>query len=528
MSKPNKRQPSGTARLLEITRILRKHRILAGLTPEKLRQIVEALGPTFVKLGQMMSMRPDILPRAYCDELQKLRTEVAPMPADEVRRVVEASLGRPLSEVFPTFDPVPLGSASIAQAHRATLPDGTRVVLKVQREGIYQKMASDLALLRKVARLVKLTPTGETVDFAMVIEEMWTVSKQELNFVHEADNAETFARLNQDVAYVTCPHVFREYSTRQVLVMEAVDGIPIDNQAALLTQGYSLSEIGLKLCANYLKQVLDDGFFQADPHPGNLLIRDGQIVWLDLGMMGTLTAKDRAAFQKALGAAATRDIGGVTEAVLAISKHSAPVQRDALYADVDAMLSQYLEIDIGTMNFSSIMQEVLDLAQRHHLALPPGVTLLGRGVSTLEGLIASISPDVNLMQIITQRFGQNAFHDFSLRQTVLTNARALYESAQKSLSTPALLNDALRSALKGDLRLHMDQQPSQAAQQAENQRATRLNRTLILSACILGASLTTLSTAQPLWFGLPWISVVGYGAAAVLAIAGWWRGRRKA
>ncbi len=525
MSKPDSGSSAG--RLMEIIGVLQKHNAIRGITPEKLRQIVEDLGPTFVKLGQMLSLRADLLPPAYCEELQKLRSDVAPMSADEVKRVIEASLGVPLGDAFPSFTLEPLGSASIAQAHRAVLPTGEPVVVKVQREGIHDVMASDIALLRKAAGLLKLTPTGETIDFTMVLDEMWVVSQQEMDFLNEAANAEEFRRLNQDVAYVTCPRIYRELSTRQVLVMEAVDGIRIDDIEALKAEKYDPDEISRKLCLNYMKQVLDDGFFHADPHPGNLMIRDGQIVWLDLGMVGRLSAKDQSAFQKALGSVATRDVGGVTDAVLAISRHSAPVRREALYADVDAMMAEYLQMDIGAMNLGEIMQQVMALAQKHGLAMPDGVTMLARGMSTLEGLVAGISPNVNLMELVTQRFTGDSLRDIDLKKTAIKDARAVYESVQKSLSTPALVNDALRAALKGELKLRLENPSAQAEAEARRVRDIQLFHTAIYAAGWIASAILALSAVEPRWLGLPWPSALSFALTGCYALWNGWRARRK-
>ena len=207
-SRGDKSKPAGsgeTGRFLQIAGILAKHKVVLGVTPETLRAVLEDLGPTFVKLGQLLSMRMDLLPEEYCRELQKLRSEVKPMPMDEVIRVVEASLGMALSEAFLSFDPVPLGSASIAQAHAAVLPGGEKVVVKVQREGIYDRMASDIALLRRAVKPLKWVQPGGAVDFDMVLEELWNVSRQEMDFLHEADNAEEFIRLNREIAYIGCP-----------------------------------------------------------------------------------------------------------------------------------------------------------------------------------------------------------------------------------------------------------------------------------------------------------------------------------
>jgi len=520
------KQSGGGSRFLEIAGILQKHKVIFGVTPEKLRAILEDLGPTFVKLGQLLSMRTDLLPLSYCEELQKLRSEVKPMPMDEVTRVVEASLGVPLSEAFPAFDPVPLGSASIAQAHAAVLPDGEKVVVKVQREGISDRMASDIALLRKAVKPLKLAPTGETVDFDMVLTEMWNVSQQEMDFLHEADNAEEFLRLNEGTEYIGCPKPFRELSTRQVLVMEAIDGIKIDDCEALRREEYDLSEVCLKLCTNYMKQVLDDGFFHADPHPGNLRVRDGQIVWLDWGMVGRLSARDQAEFEKALAGVAVRDAEAVTEAVIAITKHAAPVDRKALYDDVKAMLDHYLEMDIGDMNIGEIMQDYLRIAQSHRLMLPHGVTLLGRGISTLEGVVADISPETNLFQIVAQRFAARKLKDFDLKQTVVQNAQAVYESLQKSMSTPALLNDALRAVLRGDLAVRVETAPSVAAKREKKQRAERLNHTILFTGLFVGSCLLSLSGIAPRILGLPWIAAAGFGAAALYGLYCLLRGRR--
>lgn len=522
----NHKPAKSGGRFLEIAGILARHKLILGVTPEKLRAVLEDLGPTFVKLGQMLSMRTDLLPFIYCEELQKLRSEVKPMPMDEVTRVVEASLGSPLSEAFPVFDPVPLGSASIAQAHAAVLPGGEKVVVKVQREGIYDRMASDIVLLKKAVKPLRFAPAGETVDFDMVLTELWNVSQQEMDFLHEADNAGEFRRLNADVAYVSCPRPLRELSTRQVLVMEAVDGVRIDDLDALRREDYDPSEVCLKLCTNYMKQVLDDGFFHADPHPGNLRVRDGQIVFLDLGMVGRLSPRDQLAFEKALGGVAARDADAVTDSVLQIAGHTQPVDRKALHADVKEMLDRYLEMELGAMNIADIMQEFLRIARNHGLTMPHGVTLLGRGISTLEGLVADLSPGTNLLEIVAQRFAARKLKDLDLKEAFAENAQAVIESVRKSLSTPALLNDTLRAAANGGLSFHVETESSAAQRREARLRAGRLNRTIVFAALFAGSCLLSLSGVEPRFLGLPWPSALGFTAAAAQGLFGLVRMRR--
>lgn len=511
----------GKGRLKEILSVLSRHNAMAGMTPVKLCGILEDLGPTFVKLGQIMSMRPELLPAAYCEALQKLRTHAAPMPMEEVRRVVERSLGMPLHKAFPYFDPTPLGSASIAQVHRARLRDGGEAAVKVQREGIHDVMRSDIALLRKAAGLMRLTPTGEAVDLNMVLDEMWVVSQEEMNFSAEAKNAEEFARYNQNVAYVACPKVYRKYSTPQVLAMEYVDGFSLLDRDALEKAGYDPAEIARKLCASYMKQVLDDGFFHADPHPGNLRVREGRIVWLDMGMMGRLSARDQGCFDRALRAFVRGDAGELTDVVLALGVHREPVNREALYADVDDLMSEYGKVEIGEIDLGRLLQQALDLAGKHRISMPSGVAMLGRGLCTLQGTVAAVSPGTSLVEVLSQRLAHSAFRGTDVKGALRRDGAALYESAQKSLNIPALLSDTLRLAQKGELKLVTEACASRGEERRQDLRETRRRLCLLCGAFFLGASLMTLAPDAPRALGLPVPALIGFALAAAAGLSLW-------
>ena len=243
-------------RLREIVDVVRKHDILHGITPEKLCAIIEDLGPTFIKLGQILSMRSDILPRDYCEALKKLRSNVSPMPFEQVQRVVETSYGCPMEEVFASFDEKALGSASIAQAHAAILKSGERVVVKVQREGIHEVMSRDIILLKQACKVLKYTPAGSLVDFNQVLDEMWVVAQEEMNFQTEAANLERFHALNQDVVFVTSPILYRAYTTTNVLVMERIDGMGIDERDKLVEAGYEPENAYFE-CIHEMKLIVD-------------------------------------------------------------------------------------------------------------------------------------------------------------------------------------------------------------------------------------------------------------------------------
>ena len=271
------------SRLSEIMQVLRRYRITKGITPVKVREILEELGPTYVKLGQILSIRTDLISSEYCKELQKLRSQVSPMPYEEVRAVLCEAYKKDPEDVFASIVKTPIGSASIAQVHEAFLKSGEHVVLKVQRRGIYGTMERDVAMMQRMLRFVPPALKG-LVDLERVISEFWSAAKEEMDFLREAANMETFSKNNENVVFVASPKLYRELTTAQVLVMEYIDGYSISDTHTLEQEGYDLVEIGEKLADNYVRQIMQDGFFHADPHPGNLRIRGGKIVWLDMGM----------------------------------------------------------------------------------------------------------------------------------------------------------------------------------------------------------------------------------------------------
>ena len=243
----NQEPGKNQGRFGEILRVLRKHHVTKGIDPVKLCLILEDLGPTYVKLGQMMSMRSDILPERYCKDLARLRTNVKPMSFDMILEVLDQLLPTAKEKIFAEIDPEPLGSASIAQVHRAVLKNGGNVVLKIQRPGIKETMAEDIALLQKASGLLNFAAgTGDLIDFRSVIQELWETTKEEMDFIKEADHLELFYKNQETIRYVDCPKVFREYSSEKLLIMSYMEGIRIDQVALLEESGYDMVEIGQK------------------------------------------------------------------------------------------------------------------------------------------------------------------------------------------------------------------------------------------------------------------------------------------
>lgn len=490
------------------------------MTPERLRRILEDLGSTFVKLGQIMSMRTDILPKEYCLELQKLRAGVRPMEFREVREIVEAELCSPLEEIFSEFGEEALGSASIAQVHRAVLLDGSRVVVKVQRPGIHDIMARDIALLRKASGIVKLAAnTGNTVDFNMLLDEMWTVSREEMNFLTEARNAEEFAANNKGIAYVKVPAIYHRYTTGKVLVMEYAGGYQIDEIERLKADGYDLCEICNKFCESYIKQIIDDGFFHADPHPGNVHIEGGKIVWLDLGMMGRLSDGDRRLMKKGVQALADNDAGAFKEVVLAIGESTGPINHAKLYEDVDAMMNKYVSRDMADFDIAKLLDEFICLAKKNNIAMPRGMTMFSRGLLTIQGVVSMLNPEANITQIMERHIAGSMFADIDWKGEVKKTGRALLDSSQKSTAIPAQVSDLLKQVSKGRVKLNLDVTGSEEPIRLLDRIMNKLVIALIVSALLISSSLICLSGMQGRLFGVPALGVIGYVIALILSIA---------
>jgi len=505
------------ARFGEIVGILSRHHVVRGLTPEELRAIFEELGPTYVKLGQLLSTRSDILPEAYCQELARLRTDVAPMPIETVRAAIEAEYGLPSGEVFRSIDPIPLGSASIAQAHLAMLPDGRRVVVKVQRPNIRETMERDIQLLKKAARFAKYTPAGGTVDFSMVLDELWKAAQHELDFQEEAENLREFARLNAGVDFVACPEVIGDLATPRILVLEHVDGIQIDDAEALKEAGCDLHELAARLADNFIKQVLDDRFFHADPHPGNIRVRGRKIVWLDLGMMGRLSGADGAMFARLMEAIAKNDADQVTDVLLAMGVCRRPPDRARLALDIEVLLSKYRQMPLASIDAGSVLGEFLALARRHEISMPASLTMLGRSVVILESVLSALDPDTNLVKILSSHLQKDAFNAENLRERLEKLLLQLTGSSEKLTAIPAQVSDALSRVLSGRVMLNVNIAGQERESRDRDRRSVRLSLSIVASSMILGAGLFSLSGAPGLW-GLPWPStLLLIGAAAVFA-----------
>lgn len=514
-----KEDASTTSRLKEMLQVLRKHDVVRGMTPQKVRAVLEDLGPTFVKLGQVMSMRPDFLPPEYCEELMKLQSEALPLPFDTILEVIENEYKRRWQQVFTFIDEKASGSASIAQVHRAVLTTGEKVVIKVQRPGIYEIMSQDIVLLKRAAVLLKVVSgSRDVVDFGMVLDEMWTIAKQEMDFLMEADHIDEFMHLNADEEGISCPKVYRHLSTQHILVMENIEGICMDDLDGLRAHGYDATQLGRRLGENYVKQIIDDGYFHADPHPGNIWIRNGRIVWLDLGMMGRLSTKDRLAIRKAIMALAHHDTFEMKNAVLQLGVPRGRINHTVLYQDVDALMAQYGSLDFSSLQMGVLTRQILNILRVHHITCPQGLTMFARGVLTIEGVMRLCCPRVSFVEIFAKSLSVDFRRNFDLHEEMDKVKREGLQLIRKSVQLPEQISDILKMTMSGQTKVNLDVTGSEEPLRRLDNMINKLILAVLCAAILLGSSTICTTGMTPKIMEIPLLGVFGYVLAFILSL----------
>ena len=507
------------ARLREMVAVLRRHDVVRGIDPPKLRMLLEDLGPTFMKLGQILSMRPDFLPQEYCDELMKLQSAAKPLPFDVILQVIEREYNTPWNKVFQRVEEEVIGSASIAQVHRAVLKNGEQVVVKVQRPGIYEIMSKDIVLLKRAVGIIKvISRSGDVVDFNMVLDEMWAIAKQEMDFVIEADHIEEFRHLNMGIDLIGCPKVYHHLTTQHILVMEYVDGLPIDDFDGLRAKGYDTDVLGRRLGENYVKQIIEDGYFHADPHPGNIWIKNGRIIWLDLGMMGRLSNRDRTAIRKAVYALAHHDTFEMKTAVLALGVPKGRINHTALYQDIDTLMNQYGSLDFRELKMGHLTQQIMNILRVHRISCPQGLSMFARGVLTVEGVMRLVCPKVSFVEIFARSLSLDFKRNFQWKQEMERAKREGYLLLRKSLQLPEQISDIIKMTMSGQTKVNLDVTGSEEPLRQLDKMINKIIIAVLCAALLLGSSTICTTNMTPKIMEIPLLGCLGYFAALVLSL----------
>lgn len=381
--------------------------VLEKTYAERIRIFIEEMGTTFIKLGQIASTRGDLLPPDLIKELEKLQSHVAPFPATEARKLIEESLEAPIDELFMIFDDTPVGSASIGQVHRAMLHTGEDVAVKVQRANIEKTVRTDLEILRHLAVLAESNlEWARNYQVTDMIEEFSDALINELDYTIEARNVERIGKTHKNDDKIKIPEIYWEYSTKNVMVMDFIKGIPVNHFDELDKLNINRSDLAETLARAIFQQIFEEGYFHGDPHPGNVsVLTDGTLVFLDFGMIGRLTSDLKNNFGSLLISLMRKDSDGVVKAIVKMGVVPSDVSMRDLNREAEIMRDKYYDVPLSKLNFSDAVNDLFGIANKYKIKLPQDFTILAKTLLTLESVVSQLDPDFSIMDV-AEPFGK--------------------------------------------------------------------------------------------------------------------------
>ena len=524
-----------SARLRKIMQVMRKYHFVSNFyhqtNPQAICQALQELGPTFIKLGQILSTRPDLVSPAYIKELRHLQDQVKADSFATVEQTFEEETGKKINDEFASFAEKPFASASIGQVHHATLKDGTPVVVKVQHPEVGKLVSTDLALLRKAVVLFKYVPQDiAVVDLDKVIDELSTSLLSEVNTLEEAKNGEEFYTLNNGDGPILVPKVYMKYCAPKILVNEAMEG---------------------KSIRYYFKQVMEDGFFHADPHPGNILIHElrpdesvkqyattkyhektiynttisydqqealpnYRIIYLDFGMMGRLSPAMANSIANIVITINTKDTRKIGKAVLNVCNRTGEVDENAFYKELGAFIQPYFSTGLGNIDFVKMLYQIVQLCKKNHLQMRGEVTMLIKAFGTLESSVAKLDPEISMLEV-AQSFGRRYLkRNFNWRSAVDNNLINFSLTSKAIGKMPERINELIDTFVSGDAKVDLQYKNEQRVLKQIERLMNRFMIAIILAAVILGSSLLVQGT--PADSHIYRLGVSGYIIAIIIII----------
>ena len=489
--------------------------------PERLRMVFEELGPTFIKLGQLLSTRPDLIPADFLDELAKLQDDIPPFSLEEVNTIFQEELGRAPEEIFHYFDTEPLAAASIGQVHRARLDSGAEVVVKVQRPGIENIIAVDLEILAHIADLMEqyLEEVQGHRPSAIVHEFARSLSR-EIDFSIELANIQRFSRQFEGTPAIHVPLVYPELSTDRVLVMEYVLGIKSSKVEVLREQGYDLTLIAERGANLVMEQIFIHGFFHSDPHPGNIFILPNNVVcFIDFGQMGRLSRKDREDFTNLVLDLVAGDERKIVSGVLKVTIQLGEVDRESLASDLGSLMDMYLYRPLEELEAGKILQDLLDLVTRHKLSFKPSLYQMMKALTTVEGVGLMLEPKLELIRLakpFMRRIRLERMQPGRIAEELSLTGSAYIQLLR---DLPEELRTILYQLRSGRMRLEFEHRGLKALGAALDRVSNRIAFAIVLAALIVGSSLIILSDIPPHWHSIPIIGLIGFLVAGIM---GFW------
>ena len=423
---------------------------------ERIRKVIEELGPTYIKIGQIASTRADIIPEEILHELENLQDNVISFSFEEVARIVEQELGSSIKAIFSSFEQQAIAAASIGQVHRAQLRTGERVAVKVQRPHIKDMIETDLEILLDLATLAEhRMPRMERLQLRDVVEEFSKSLRNELDYTVEARNAEKIAKQFKEDPMVHIPTIYWDYSTRTVLTMEFVEGVKLNQFVMIDKQGYDRKVVSERLVRALFQQVLIEGFFHADPHPGNIfLLGNGAISMIDFGMVGRLTQDMKYNFASMVIAMMNQNTESMVQALLRIGIVPDEVNLPLLTEEVDELREKYLDVPMSQISLGEAIDDLFKIAFRHQIRIPSDFTLLAKCLLTLEGLVENLDPELSILDM-AKPFGIQLLKERYRPSTIAGRLwHNISDYGDLLVNLPKQMNDLMRDLLRG--RIHIE------------------------------------------------------------------------
>jgi ubiquinone biosynthesis protein len=486
---------------------------------ERVRMALEDLGPTFIKMGQILSTRPDLLPVEFIQELGKLQDSVPPFAFDHVQRIIKTELGSPLEEIFKDFQRTPEASASLGQVHRARLTDGEEVVVKVQRPGIWKTVEVDMEIMLHLATLMERHVEGWDLHRpTKVVEEFARTLEKEMDYSTEASHMEIFARHFADEHTVYIPKVYREATTERVLTMERIVGIKVSKTDLLEKKGLDKKVIAARGADLIMKQIFVHGFFHADPHPGNIFILPNNVIcYLDFGMMGRIGRQTRENFAHMVMSVVRQDDSRAANTLLKLTIWDEEPEHAQLERDVAEFMDQHFNRPLKELELGKLLHQLLDIASKHRMRLEPDLFLMIKALSTVESLGKTLDPDfdiANRAEPFVRRIRKDRLHPGRIAEDIIESGAEVIQLLQE---IPGEMRKILKQARQGRVKIEFEHRGLEPLLSAHDRISNRLAFAIVLASLVIGSSLIVLSDIPPKWHEIPVIGLVGFLIAGMMA-----------
>jgi ubiquinone biosynthesis protein len=490
--------------------------------PVHLREMLEELGPTFVKLGQLLSTRPDIVPEPYITELAKLQDTAPTVPVSQIRSVIESEFGAPLSDLYGSFDDVPVAAASLAQVHRATLSDGTPVIIKVQRPDIREQIETDIEIMYERARfLERHWESARTYGLTEIVDEFAVTIREELDFTREARNTDRLREVVSRGKWVRVPNIHWDLTTSQVLTMQEMRGTKITDVACELTPGMSCGELADRLASSFMEQVFVDGFFHADPHPGNVLVAsNGEILLVDCGQVGRLDPENKAAAIRMLMAFEQENSRALADEILDFGIAQTDVDVRKLTRGLEKLLRSYYSLPARSVNMGRLLSEVLAVSAENKIRLPVVFAVLGKVFASIDGICRRLDPDFNFTEVARRYVGRAVRTELRSENALTELYSSIISLRNLLIAMPEQMERLMRRAVEGTFRLEFKHLGLEDVGNDFRSSSNRISIALIVAGTIVGSSIiaATGRAGEGRFFGVPTLGVLGYVVAVVFGI----------